>query len=52
MISLITGSLAFWNLPGTPWLLLTYGLGLAIYGGYKKYTKYNSYDNLLIIERK
>ena len=53
MLSIISTSIVFWNLPGTPWLLLTYGLGLGIYALYKKFTKYNiNYHILMVVQRR
>lgn len=36
MISVVTTGIGIWNLPGTPFLLITLGLGLAINEIYKK----------------
>jgi len=38
MISVATTGIGIWNLPGTPFLLITLGLGLAIKAGYVKIT--------------
>ena len=39
MISVATTGIGIWNLPGTPFLLITLGLGLAIKEIYKKVRK-------------
>jgi len=36
MISVATTGIGIWNLPGTPFLLITLGLGIAINEIYKK----------------